>query len=142
MLSKQPSKNSLTNKMRLLHTMFRVNDLSLSIKFYTEVLSMKLLRKTDYSEGEFSLAFLGYGDEANTTVLELTYNWTTSEYERGNAFGHIAIAVRDIYEFSDYLRNLGIEVIRPPGPMKADGSEIIAFIKDPDGYQIELIERE
>ena len=142
MLSEQSCKTSPIGKMRLLHTMLRVTNLELSIKFYTDLLGMKLLRKTDYPGGEFTLAFLGYGDEANNTVLELTYNWKASQYEKGTAFGHIAIAVKNIYKVCDYVRKQGVEVVRSPGPMKADRSEIIAFITDPDGYQIELIERD
>ena len=142
MLSEQICKASPIDKMRLLHTMLRITDLERSINFYTELLGMKLLRKKDYPDGEFTLAFLGYGDEANNTVLELTYNWKACQYEKGTAFGHIAIAVKDIYKVCNYLRKQGVELVRPPGPMKADTSEIIAFIKDPDGYQIELIERD
>jgi len=124
--------------MRLLHTMLRVVDLEKSIQFYTEVLGMTLLRRKDYPEGEFTLAFLGYGDEADTTVLELTYNWGQSEYDLGNGYGHIAIEVDDVYQAADAIQAAGGKILRPAGPMNA-GTTIIAFVADPDGYQIELI---
>ena len=124
--------------MRLLHTMLRVGDLDRSIKFYTETLGMKLLRKKDYPEGKFTLAFIGYGDERNNTAIELTHNWDTDSYDIGNAFGHIAIEVDDVYEATDKIRALGGEIIREAGPMNA-GTTIIAFVKDPDGYEIELL---
>lgn len=124
--------------MRLLHTMLRVGDLDRSIQFYTEVLGMHLLRRKDYPEGEFTLAFVGYGDEVDNTVIEFTYNWGVSEYETGNAFGHIAIEVDDVYKAAEKIRALGGKVLREPGPMNA-GTTIIAFFEDPDGYQIELI---
>ncbi|NCN43656.1 MAG: lactoylglutathione lyase [Piscirickettsiaceae bacterium CG_4_9_14_3_um_filter_43_564] len=124
--------------MRLLHTMLRVGDLEKSIQFYTEVLGMTLLRRKDYPEGEFTLAFLGYGDEADTTVLELTYNWGQSEYDLGNGYGHIAIEVDDVYQAADAIQAAGGKILRPAGPMNA-GTTIIAFVADPDGYQIELI---
>lgn len=125
--------------MRLLHTMIRVGDLERSIAFYTDVLGMKLLRKKDYPGGRFTLAFVGYGDESETAVIELTHNWDTDAYDLGNGFGHIAIGVDDIYVTCERIRAAGGEITREPGPMK-HGSTIIAFIKDPDGYQIELIE--
>ena len=126
--------------MRILHSMIRVNDLEESIKFYTEVLGMKLLREKEYPEGKFSLAFLGYGNETKNTVIELTYNWDTNDYEHGNAFGHIAIEVDDIYKVCREIKNKGIKVIRDPGPMM--GSRLLlAFIEDPNGYKIELIEK-
>ena len=126
--------------MRILHSMIRVNDLEESIKFYTEVLGMKLLREKEYPEGKFSLAFLGYGKETENTVIELTYNWETNDYEHGNAFGHIAIEVDDIYKVCREIKNKGIKVIRDPGPMM--GSRLLlAFIEDPNGYKIELIEK-
>ena len=126
--------------MRILHSMIRVNDLEESIKFYTEVLSMKLLREKEYPEGKFSLAFLGYGNETKNTVIELTYNWDTNDYEHGNAFGHIAIEVDDIYKVCEEIKNKGVKVIRDPGPMM--GSRLLlAFIEDPNGYKIELIEK-
>lgn len=126
--------------MRILHTMLRVGDLDKSIAFYTEVLSMTELRRSKYPDGEFTLAFLGYGDEANNTVLELTYNWGVESYEIGTAFGHIAIGVPDVYEACKKMKAMGGEVIRDAGPMNA-GTTIIAFLKDPDGYEIELIGR-
>jgi lactoylglutathione lyase len=126
--------------MRLLHTMLRVGDLQRSIDFYTHVLGMKLLRRKDYPDGRFTLAFVGYGDESGNTVIELTYNWDTNRYDLGSGFGHIAIEVDDVYEAVEELRNRGGKVIRDAGPMNA-GSTIIAFIEDPDGYPIELIGR-
>ncbi len=124
--------------MRILHTMLRVGDLDKSLHFYTEVLGMKLLRQRDYPEGRFTLAFVGYGDEAHHTVLELTYNWDTHHYDLGNGFGHIAIEVEDVYEAVEKIRALGGKVVREPGPMK-HGNTILAFIEDPDGYKIELL---
>jgi lactoylglutathione lyase len=126
--------------MRMLHTMIRVVDLEKSIEFYTKVLGMQLLRKRDYPDGKFTLAFVGYGDEENHTVLELTHNWETKSYEMGNAFGHIAIAVPDAYKACDEISKRGGNVVRPAGPMKF-GGVTIAFVKDPDGYMIELIEQ-
>ena len=126
--------------MRILHSMIRVNDLEESIKFYTEVLGMKLLREKEYPEGKFSLAFLGYGNETENTVIELTYNWDKNDYEHGNAFGHIAIEVDDIYKVCEEIKKKGVKVIRDPGPMM--GSRLLlAFIEDPNGYKIELIEK-
>ena len=124
--------------MRILHTMIRVGDLDASIQFYTEVLGMKLLRQKDYPDGKFTLAFLGYGEESANTVIELTYNWGVSEYELGNAFGHIAIEVDDVYQACEEIRSRGGKIIRDAGPMNA-GTTIIAFVEDPNGYQIELI---
>ena len=124
--------------MRLLHTMIRVGNLQDSIQFYTEVLGMKLLRKKDYPDGKFTLAFVGYGDEACNTVLELTYNWDTNSYDTGTGFGHLAIEVDDVYQATDAIRQSGGKIIRNAGPMNA-GTTIIAFVEDPDGYQIELI---
>ncbi len=124
--------------MRLLHTMLRVGDLEKSIQFYTDVLGMKLLRRKDYPKGEFTLAFLGYGDEENNTVLELTYNWDVSSYDLGEGYGHIAIEVDDVYQAADAVKAAGGKIIREAGPMNA-GSTIIAFAEDPDGYQIEFI---
>jgi len=126
--------------MRMLHTMLRVGDLAASIRFYTEIMGMTLLRRKEYPSGEFTLAFLGYGDEATHTVLELTHNWGTSAYELGNAFGHIAIAVDDAYSACEKIKQQGGKVVREAGPMKHGGS-VIAFVEDPDGYKIELIER-
>lgn len=126
--------------MRLLHTMLRVGNLQRSIDFYTGVLGMRLLRQKDYPDGKFTLAFVGYGDETNNTVIELTYNWDTDHYDLGTGYGHIAIEVDDVYEAVEELRNRGGKVIRDAGPMNA-GTTIIAFIEDPDGYPIELIGR-
>jgi lactoylglutathione lyase len=125
--------------MRLLHTMLRVGDLDRSLKFYCDVLGMKLLRKKDYPGGEFTLAFVGYGDESDHTVLELTYNWGVDSYDLGDAYGHIAIGVDDIYQTCDGIRAMGGKVVREPGPMK-HGSTVIAFVQDPDGYKVELIQ--
>ena len=131
----------IEKKFKYLHTMIRVMDLDKSIDFYTKFFNMQLIRKKDFPGGKFSLAFLGYGPESNNTVLELTYNWEQTEaYDKGNGWGHIAIGVEDIYNLCDDLENSGLEIIRKPGPMK-HGTTLIAFIKDPDGYSIELIER-
>lgn len=124
--------------MRILHTMLRVGDLDRSIAFYTNVLGMQLLRRNDYPAGEFTLAFIGYGDETENTVLELTYNWGVDKYELGTAFGHIALEVPDVYAACEKMRAAGGKIIREAGPMNA-GTTIIAFLEDPDGYQIELI---
>ncbi len=124
--------------MRLLHTMLRVGDLERSIRFYTEVLGMKLLRRKDYPEGEFTLAFVGYGDEAEHTVIELTYNWGVDHYELGTGFGHLAIEVDDVHQAAADIRQRGGKILREPGPMNA-GTTLIAFVEDPDGYPIELI---
>jgi len=121
--------------------MLRVGDLAQSIAFYTEVLGMRLLRQHDYPEGRFTLAFLGYGDEASHTVLELTHNWDTSSYDLGNGYGHIALAVPDAAAACAEIRARGGRVVREAGPMK-HGSTVIAFVEDPDGYKIELIERD
>ena len=124
--------------MRLLHTMLRVGNLQRSIDFYTGVLGMRLLRQKDYPDGKFTLAFVGYGDETDNSVIELTCNWDTDHYDLGTGYGHIAIEVDDVYEAVEELRNRGGKVIRDAGPMNA-GATIIAFIEDPDGYPIELI---
>ncbi|MCU7800182.1 MAG: lactoylglutathione lyase [gamma proteobacterium symbiont of Lucinoma myriamae] len=124
--------------MRLLHTMIRVGHLQRSIDFYTQIFGMSLLRQKDYPEGRFTLAFVGYGDEKNNTVIELTYNWDTDHYEPGNGFGHFAIEVDDVYAATEQIRAQGGEIARDAGPMNA-GTTIIAFVKDPDGYEIELI---
>ncbi|WLQ15216.1 lactoylglutathione lyase [Hahella aquimaris] len=126
--------------MRLLHTMIRVGDLDRSISFYTEVLGMRLLRRKDYPEGRFTLAFVGYGDESESAVIELTHNWDTAAYELGSGFGHLAIEVEDAYQACDAIREKGGQVVREAGPMK-HGTTVIAFVKDPDGYMIELIQR-
>jgi len=125
--------------MRLLHTMLRVGDLQRSIAFYTDILGMTLLRKKEYPEGKFTLAFLGYGDEKNHTALELTHNWDTSEYDIGSGFGHLAIEVDDVYKAAEKIRAAGGRIIREPGPMNA-GSTLLSFVADPDGYEIELLE--
>ncbi len=125
--------------MRLLHTMLRVGNLERSIKFYTETLGMTLLRQKDYPEGKFSLAFLGYGDEKDHTALELTYNWETDHYSLGDGFGHLAIEVADVYQAAEKIRKAGGKIIREPGPMNA-GTTLLAFVADPDGYEIELLE--
>ena len=129
------------NNFKYLHTMMRVNDLDESINFYSKFFGMKLLRKSDYPDGKFTLAFLGYGDEENNTVLELTHNWDQEEkYNVGNAWGHIAIGVENIYEFCRELEENNVNVTRKPGPMK-HGNTVIAFLLDPNGYQIELIQK-
>jgi lactoylglutathione lyase len=126
---------------RLLHTMIRVRDLERSIDFYTRLLGMKLLRRKDYPSGKFTLAFVGYGDEAKNAVIELTHNWDQTEpYELGTGFGHLAIGVADVYGTCERLESEGVPIPRPAGPMKHGGS-VIAFVEDPDGYKIELIER-
>ncbi|MGL5497721.1 MAG: lactoylglutathione lyase [Aeromonas sobria] len=124
--------------MRILHTMLRVGDLQRSIDFYTRVLGMKLLRKSENSEYKYTLAFIGYGDEKDEAVIELTYNWGVSEYELGSAYGHIALEADDIYATCDALRAAGAKITREPGPVKG-GTTVIAFVEDPDGYKIELI---
>ncbi len=124
--------------MRLLHTMIRVGNLERSINFYTEVLGMKLLRQKDYPDGKFTLAFVGYGDETNSSVIELTHNWETESYDLGSGFGHLAVQVDDVYTAAEKIRAQGGKIIREPGPMNA-GTTIIAFVEDPDGYQIELL---
>ena len=126
--------------MRLLHTMLRVGDLNQSIAFYTDVLGMRLLRRNDYPEGRFTLAFVGYGDEADTAVIELTHNWDTPSYDLGNGFGHLALAVPDAYAACAEIKARGGVVVREAGPMK-HGNTVIAFVQDPDGYKIELIQR-
>lgn len=125
--------------MRILHTMLRVGNLEKSLDFYCNVLGMKLLRQKDYPDGKFTLAFVGYGHETENTVIELTHNWDTDSYDIGNGFGHIALGVDDIYNTCEQIKSLGGKVTREPGPMK-HGSTVIAFIEDPDGYKIELIQ--
>lgn len=124
--------------MRLLHTMIRTGDLDRSIAFYTDALGMRLLRRQDYPEGKFTLAFVGYGDERRDSVIELTYNWGVDRYELGQGFGHLAIEVDDVYESCVEIKRRGGAVVREAGPMNA-GTTIIAFVADPDGYYIELI---
>lgn len=126
--------------MRILHTMIRVGDLDRSLDFYTRVLGMTLLRKQDYPEGEFTLAFVGYGPEETHAVLELTYNYGTDRYELGDGFGHVALGVDDIHATVEAIRAAGGKVVREPGPMK-HGTTVLAFVEDPDGYRIELIQR-
>ncbi|TNH06531.1 lactoylglutathione lyase [Testudinibacter sp. TR-2022] len=125
--------------MRILHTMLRVGDLDRSIKFYTEALGMRVLRKSENTEYRYTLAFLGYDDEDKSAVLELTYNWGVTEYELGTAYGHIAIGTDDIYATCDKVRSAGGNVTREPGPVKG-GTTVIAFVEDPDGYKVEFIE--
>ncbi len=126
--------------MRMLHTMLRVGNLDRSIDFYTNVLGMQILRRKDYPEGKFTLAFVGYGDEKDHTVLELTHNWDTGQYDLGNAYGHVALEVDNAAEACDKVRAKGGKVVREAGPMK-HGKTVIAFVEDPDGYKIEFIEK-
>jgi lactoylglutathione lyase len=133
--------NTQGGSFRMLHTMIRVKDLDKSLTFYCERLGMTLLRRQDFPGGKFTLAFVGYGDEKENTVIELTHNWDQeTPYELGSGFGHIALGVPDIYGVCEELSAAGVSIPRPPGPMKHGGS-VIAFIEDPDGYKIELIER-
>ena len=126
--------------MRILHTMLRVGDLERSLAFYTEVLGMRLLRRHDYPDGKFTLAFVGYQEEQDGAVLELTYNWGVESYDMGTAYGHIALGVPDAYAACEKIKAAGGNVTREPGPVKG-GSTVIAFVTDPDGYKIELIQR-
>jgi len=126
--------------MRILHTMLRVGDLDRSLAFYTDVLGMHLLRRKDYPEGKFTLAFVGYQDESEGAVLELTHNWGTAQYDLGNGYGHVALAVEDACKACEDIKSRGGKVVREAGPMK-HGSTVIAFVEDPDGYKIELIQR-
>jgi len=126
--------------MRILHTMLRVGNLDRSIDFYTSVLGMRVLRRKDYPDGKFTLAFVGYQDEADGAVLELTHNWDTDKYDLGNAYGHIALEVDDAYAACEQVKARGGKVVREAGPMK-HGSTVIAFVEDPDGYKIEFIQR-
>ncbi|WP_323002584.1 lactoylglutathione lyase [Denitromonas sp.] len=127
--------------MRLLHTMLRVGDLDRSIAFYTDILGMKLLRRQDYPDGRFTLAFVGYQPESDGAVIELTHNWDTTHYDLGNGYGHIALGVPDAYAACDAIRAAGGKVVREAGPMK-HGTTVIAFVEDPDGYKVELIQRD
>lgn len=125
--------------MRVLHTMLRVGNLEKSLHFYTDIMGMKLLRKSDFPEWKFTLAFVGYGDESDTAVIELTHNWDTESYDLGNAYGHIAIGVEDVYKTCDEIKAAGGTVVREAGPMQ--GSDLVlAFVEDPDGYKVELLE--
>ena len=124
--------------MRILHTMLRTGDLDRSIDFYTQIMGMKLLRRQDYPEGKFTLAFVGYGSESEQAVIELTYNWGVDSYAMGDAYGHIALEVNDVYQACEEIRERGGKIIRDAGPMNA-GTTVIAFVEDPDGYPIELI---
>jgi lactoylglutathione lyase len=126
--------------MRMLHTMLRVGDLDKSLKFYNEVLGMKLLRRKDYPDGKFTLAFVGYGDESEHTVLELTHNWDTGKYDLGSGYGHVAVEVDDAYRACELVKQKGGKVTREAGPMK-HGTTVIAFVEDPDGYKIEFIQK-
>ena len=130
-----------TENFRMLHTMLRVKDQDKSIDFYTRHLGMKVLRQAEYPDGKFTNTFVGYGDESDHTVLELTYNWGREEpYDTGDGYGHIAIAVPDIYAACEQMEKEGVTITRAPGPMK-HGTTVIAFIEDPDGYKVELIEK-
>jgi len=140
MATQQSATKNANGKFRMLHTMLRVGNLDTSLKFYRDKLGMKVLRQQEYPDGRFTLAFVGYGDEDSHTVLELTYNWDQDKYDLGTAYGHVAIGVPDIYRTCDELKADGVRVTRPPGPMK-HGTTVIAFIEDPDGYKVELIER-
>lgn len=125
--------------MRILHTMLRVGNLEKSLHFYTDIMGMKLLRKHDYPEHKFTLAFVGYGDESDTAVIELTHNWDTESYDLGSGYGHIAIGVDDVYKTCDKIKEMGGKVVREAGPMQ--GSDLIlAFVEDPDGYKVEILE--
>lgn len=128
------------NSMRLLHTMLRVGDIERSIHFYTDIMGMRLLRRHEFPTGKFTLAFVGYTDEADGTVIELTCNWGVDDYELGTAFGHLAVAVEDAAAACEAIRQRGGKIVREAGPMKG-GSTVIAFVEDPDGYKIELIEK-
>lgn len=126
--------------MRILHTMLRVGNLDKSLDFYTRVLGMTLLRQQEYPDGKFTLAFVGYGDERDTAVLELTHNWGVEKYELGTAYGHVALGVDDVYAAVEKIRAAGGKVTREPGPMQ-HGNTVLAFVEDPDGYRIELLGR-
>lgn len=140
-MNEMSQKTAVRTEARLLHTMIRVLDLEKSIDFYTRLLGMRVLSRRDYPTGEFTLVFVGYADESSTAVIELTHNWGQKEpYTLGSGFGHIAIGVPDIYGTCEQLAKEGVKIPRPPGPMKHGGS-VIAFLEDPDGYKIELIQR-
>lgn len=138
----KPGAGAGAGKARMLHTMIRVFDLQKSLDFYTRLLGMQLLRQREVPEGRYTLAFVGYGDEASSTVIELTYNWDQKEpYALGSGFGHLAVGVGDVYAACESLGKAGVKITRPPGPVKF-GTTVIAFVEDPDGYKIELIQRE
>ena len=124
--------------MRMMHTMLRVRDLDVSLSFYCDMLQMKLLRKENFPEGKFTLAFVGYGEVGDSTVLELTHNWGVEDYDHGNAYGHIAVGVDDVYAACDRIRKLGGNIVREAGPMKG-GTTVLAFVEDPAGYKVELL---
>lgn len=126
---------------RILHTMLRVGDLEATLRFYLGVLGMKLLRRDDYPDGRFTLAFVGYENEEEGTVIEFTHNWDTKGYQLGTAYGHIALAAPDVYALCEELQRQGAKIVRPAGPMK-HGTRVIAFIEDPDGYRVELVQRD
>ena len=126
---------------RLLHTMLLVADLDASLDFYVRVLGMDLHRRQDFPEGRFTLAFVGFDRERSSAVIELTHNWDQHRYEHGDAYGHVAVGVADVYAFAEAIAQRGAKIVRPPGPLNGDPSEIIAFIEDPDGYRIELVQR-
>lgn len=139
--AEKPATPAQATPFRMLHTMLRVLDLEKSLDFYVNKMGMKLLRRQDYPGGEFTLAFVGYGDEKDQAVIELTHNWGQKEpYTIGSGYGHIAIGVPDIYGLCEKLQSAGVKIPRPPGPMKHGGS-VIAFVEDPDGYKVELIEK-
>lgn len=127
--------------MRMMHTMLRVTDLDRALQFYCDVLGMTLIRRKDYQEGRFTLAFVGFGSERDATVLELTHNWDTDRYEMGAAYGHIAIGVDDVYATCDAIRSRGGKIVREAGPMKG-GKTVLAFVEDPDGYKVEILQDE
>jgi lactoylglutathione lyase len=135
-----PEASATSRPKRLLHTMLRVRDLDRSLHFYTTLLGMKQLRRQDFEAGRFTLAFVGYGSESRDAVLELTHNWGERDYELGTAFGHVGLAVDDVYAATAALAAQGVKVVRAPGPLAGDPTELIAFVLDPDGYRVELIE--
>ncbi len=127
--------------MRMMHTMLRVTNLDRALAFYCDVLGMKLLRRKDYPDGRFTLAFVGFGDESESTVLELTHNWDSDKYELGSAYGHIAVGVDDVYATCERIRARGGKIVREAGPMKG-GRTVLAFVEDPDGYRVEILQDE
>lgn len=137
----QPTVAELVGPARILHTMIRVSDLERSLEFYVGLLGMRLLRLRDFPEDRYSLAFVGYGPESTTAVIELTHNWGKHDYEHGTGWGHIALGVANVRQATSALGAAGVAVVRPAGPLKGDALETIAFIEDPDGYRIELVEQ-